>query len=380
MNRFYHLRLPNLLFLLSLLSSLLILSFGWLFGTKAFNISSPSMRQAVAQLSKETMLGAMEREIPYLRFREVDPTAARKPYALFAFETLTGLHPTDLRSLLGRELPGLAAYKTEALSIGANVDLEHYVVESAPPLEITQLELANQREAEAAAEEKKQAAVAAQARQVFIYNTHNTESWTHVTTNKGVVDKDKNVTLISERLGEELKKRGIQTIVDTTDHQQILEEQGLAYALSYAVSLKAAKAAMAENEQISYVFDIHRDSKRKDKTTTVINGKAYARPFFVIGKRNPLWEQNAELANQFHHLLEQKYPGLSIGVFAKGEGHGEYNQSISPNSLLIEVGGIDNTLEEVYNTSAALADVFADIYFEKDQKVDAPTDSSENTL
>ena len=37
--------------------------------------------------------------------------------------------------------------------------------------------------------------------------------------------------------------------------------------------------------------------------------------------------------------------------------NGIYNQDISPNSILIEVGGVDNTIEEVYNTMNALADI-----------------------
>ena len=37
--------------------------------------------------------------------------------------------------------------------------------------------------------------------------------------------------------------------------------------------------------------------------------------------------------------------------------NGIYNQDLSPNTLLIEVGGVDNTIEEVYNTIEALANV-----------------------
>lgn len=380
MNRFYKLRLPNLFILLSLLSSLLFITLCWLFGTTAIKISSPSMRQAVSQLSQETILTALEKEIPYLRFRETTQLEPPKPYSLFLFETLTSLQPTDLRSLLGRELPGLANYKTEALSLGDNVDLEHYVVESAPPIDIATTEFADAADEKVDKEEEKKAATDSAPRKVLIYNTHNTESWSHVVKSSDPVDKKMNISMISKRLSEELDKRKIKNVFDSTDHQKILEEKGLSYALSYAASLKTVKAAMAKDQDIGYTFDIHRDSTKKDKTTVKINGKSYARPFFIIGKRNPHWEKNAELANKFHQLLQKKYPGLSIGVFTKGEGNGEYNQSVSPNSILIEVGGVDNTLEECYNTAAALADVFADIYFEQDKKVNAPTNEQEKPL
>ena len=193
------------------------------------------------------------------------------------------------------------------------------------------------------------------------------------------VDKKINISLVSKRLSDELGKRGIKNIFDPTDHQQILQEKGLSYALSYAASLKTVKAALAQNPDIGYSFDIHRDSTKKDRTTVKIDGKSYARPFFIIGKRNPHWEKNAELAND-SSAIRKKYPGLSIGVFAKGEGNGEYNQSVSPNSVLIEVGGIENSLEECYNTTAALADVFADIYFEEDMKVNSPAKTQDKPL
>lgn len=382
MNRLYKLRLPNLLILLSLLSSLLFISLGSLFGTSAIKISSPSMRQAMSQLSQETIMTAMEKEIPYLRFRQADQSSPPKPFSLFLFETMTSLQPTDLRSLLGRELPGLANYKAEVLSIGSNVNLEHFVIESAPPVDIvleTEEEKATGNEKEES-DEKKPVTASGKTREVLIYNTHNTESWTHVVKNPNPVDRKINISLVSKRFSEELNKRGIKSNFDSTDHQQILEDKGLPYALSYAASLKTVKEALAQNQNIAYSFDIHRDSTRKEATTVKINEKSYARPFFIIGKRNPHWEQNAELANKFHQLLEKKYPGLSIGVFAKGEGNGEYNQSVSPNSILIEIGGIDSTLEESNNTAAALADVFADIYFEKDQKVDAPAEGQDKPL
>ena len=46
--------------------------------------------------------------------------------------------------------------------------------------------------------------------------------------------------------------------------------------------------------------------------------------------------------------LNELYAGLSKGVFRKSRamGNGEYDQSLSPNSLLIEIGGVDNTFAE----------------------------------
>ena len=71
------------------------------------------------------------------------------------------------------------------------------------------------------------------------------------------------------------------------------------------------------------------------------------------------WESNYNFANAINSLITENYSGLSRGIIKKTgmNVNGIYNQDLSPNTLLIEVGGVDNTIEEVYNTIEALANV-----------------------
>ncbi len=41
-----------------------------------------------------------------------------------------------------------------------------------------------------------------------------------------------------------------------------------------------------------------------------------------------------------------------------------YNQDLSTHSIIIEVGGVDNTMEEMYRTTDALAEVIAEYYWQ----------------
>ncbi|WP_245976790.1 stage II sporulation protein P [Oceanobacillus arenosus] len=51
----------------------------------------------------------------------------------------------------------------------------------------------------------------------------------------------------------------------------------------------------------------------------------------------------------FHEILKNKYPGVSSGIrMTEGPDRGIYNQDLFPNTLLIQIGGVDNTLEEEY--------------------------------
>ena len=58
-------------------------------------------------------------------------------------------------------------------------------------------------------------------------------------------------------------------------------------------------------------------------------------------------------------IANKYYPGLSRGIYKKeGPGvDGIYNQDISSNSILIELGGVDNNIDEVLNTTEAISNI-----------------------
>ncbi|WP_080840559.1 stage II sporulation protein P [Cohnella massiliensis] len=207
----------------------------------------------------------------------------------------------------------------------------------------------------------------------FIYHSHNQESW-FPELKEGTKDpnsKTVNITLVGKRMAEQLEKLGIGAVHSDEDYSETVQNYNWNY--SYKYSHQTVKDALAENKELEYFFDIHRDSQRRSKTTVTIDGVSYAQVYFIIGHRNPNWEQNEAFANSIHQLLEEKYPGLSRGIWGKtaATGNGEYNQSISPDSVLIEIGGVDNTLAECYRTADALAKAIAEIYWDERNAVKA---------
>ncbi len=217
---------------------------------------------------------------------------------------------------------------------------------------------------------------------VFIYHSHNRESWVPELKDKGVTDLNqaydakKNVTLLGKRLSAKLEDLGIGASDSDVDYLTSVEKFN--YNFSYKYSLQTLKQAVAQNRDYTYFFDIHRDSQTRDLTTAAIDGKSYAQIYFIIGHNNPHWEKNEQFAARIHERLEKEYPGLSRGLWGKGaqNGNGEYNQSFSPNDILIEVGGPENTLEESYRTIDVLAKVIADIYWDA-EKVNAEKTNAE---
>src|SRR5699024_9682973 len=124
-----------------------------------------------------------------------------------------------------------------------------------------------------------------------------------------------------ERLQHSLQANGIGADIDKTDVMQVLKNKGWTYGKSYAASRPIVEAALSTNKDIQYIFDIHRDSLPRDKTTKAFDEKDYAKLLFVIGAENAAYEKNLKLASTLHYLIEEEYPGLSRGVITK-EGAG----------------------------------------------------------
>ncbi|NLG31975.1 MAG: stage II sporulation protein P, partial [Syntrophomonadaceae bacterium] len=71
------------------------------------------------------------------------------------------------------------------------------------------------------------------------------------------------------------------------------------------------------------------------------------------GRQNPNMKTNLEFAKRVKAVLDKQHPGLSKGIFM---GRGDYNQDLSPHSLLLEVGAHTNSKEEAQRGVALFAD------------------------
>ncbi len=207
---------------------------------------------------------------------------------------------------------------------------------------------------------------------VYIYHTHSRESFLPYLKDtlkpEEAYHETANITLVGELLGRALERRGIGTEVDSSDIVKILALRELDYGSSYAISRKLAKSALEENKDLELFLDVHRDSMSKDSTTIKLNGKNHARLLFVVGTGHDSYEKNLNFAEELDKKLATHSPGLSKGVIQKdrSSGNGIYNQNLSPNSIIIEIGGVDNTVEELHRSTELLADVISNYYWHRE--------------
>lgn len=340
-----------------------------------YRIKSSSVNTATNQINGKMLFQLISSENH--AFKEALPEGeVETNLANLVFKASTNINLDDPRSLLGRELPGFTVFDSKILVAGEGTKYTDLPFESPPPPEALQEEneppIQNIDDEEDDGKDEKPAPPQSTGdrKMVYIYFTHTRESflpYLEGVTNPDLAQHSKiNVTRIGDHLQKELESRGVGTVLDKTDVITNLNNKGLKYGRAYNESRKVVEAALTSNRDLTYLIDIHRDAKRKDDTTIQINGQNYAKLWFIIGAENPNYEKNFKLANQVHQKLEEKYPGLSLGVSAKeGAGtNGKFNQDLSENALLIEFGGVDNTFDELNRSAEAFADVFSEIFWE----------------
>ena len=189
---------------------------------------------------------------------------------------------------------------------------------------------------------------------IYIYNTHQTEQYigNDITPNPTVLTA-------SYYLKEQLEKLGIKTIVEETNISEILKNNNWNYDQSYKASRINLEKIKQTYPSIKIFIDLHRDALKHQQSTTTINEKDYAKVLFVIGKEHENYKKNIEFTETINNILKQKYPEITKGILQKeGPGvNGIYNQDLSENIILLEVGANENTIEEVTNTLDIISQV-----------------------
>lgn len=205
---------------------------------------------------------------------------------------------------------------------------------------------------------------------VFIYFSHNRESFLPYfpkgTRPELAYHSKINISLIGDRLGRSLRLNGIGSNVSDQDILTLLDQKDLKYSQSYAMSRTLVETELGSNSNIELIFDIHRNSLPKEYTTLHVGGIEYAQLSFVVGSSHPNFQENLSFTNNLHTLINANYPGLSRGVIVKNnnQGNGVYNQDLSPHSVIIEIGGVENQLEELFRTSDILGYMISEYYWE----------------
>ncbi len=177
-------------------------------------------------------------------------------------------------------------------------------------------------------------------KKIYIYNTHQSEKYA-----------DFDVLNAALNLKNILADFNIEAIVEETNITEEVKKNNYTYSQSYRVT----KSLMTNylNKDISLFIDLHRDSSAKNITTTTVDGVNFAKMMFVVGGKHESYMENYRVSDAINKILKNNNNQISRGLLLRKSS--SYNQELDPNVVLIELGGPENTKEEVLNTLQVLA-------------------------
>ncbi|MBQ8612541.1 MAG: stage II sporulation protein P [Oscillospiraceae bacterium] len=193
--------------------------------------------------------------------------------------------------------------------------------------------------------------------QVLIMHTHATEcyaetdGWVDPANNGRSTDTALNMAAVGAELAAVLNAAGICTVQDTTLHDYP------SYNGSYGRSRATVEKWLQAYPGIRVVLDVHRDAIETDgvriKPTAVIEGRKAAQLMIICGADDgtmgmPDFRENLRFAAALQAAVEGDHPGLTRPLLFD---YRNYNQQLTTGSLLLEIGGHGNTLEEAKYTA-----------------------------
>ena len=194
---------------------------------------------------------------------------------------------------------------------------------------------------------------------VLILHTHATESYTKSPSDSyaessayRTLDPEYNMVAMGDLLASLLEAEGIRVIHDTTLHDYP------EYTGAYYRSEDTIEGYLETYPEIFLVLDLHRDSAADGyggelDTSATVHGEESAQLMFLMGTDYDTWRENMNLAVKLTALLEKTHPGVTRGILTRND---DYNQYLTPGSLLVEVGGAGNTRQEAQMAIRALAE------------------------
>lgn len=190
---------------------------------------------------------------------------------------------------------------------------------------------------------------------VGIYNTHNSESYAGDGGPERRPGENGDVVKVGETLKTALEQYGIGAVHSLQIHDAV------DFMKAYSYSVKTATQMTKDYPNMKVLIDVHRDGfpLGVPKNTVMVKGQKVSQVLVVIGKMNPHWQINDQLARDLIALANKKYPGLfSTNISYAADAR--YNQHLSNGGILLEFGSQFNTLGESNGAAQATAEVLAE--------------------
>ncbi len=187
---------------------------------------------------------------------------------------------------------------------------------------------------------------------VVIYHTHTTESFRPTSGKDFTEDLNLTVVRVAQELAQSLENDYGARVVHNKEIHDIPRSR------AYHEAVDTVKSLAKNYPEAALIIDLHRDGAAREATTTTIKGERVGRTLIVQGTNYKNWQENYQLALRLHEKSEELYPGLSRGIRKRNL---VYNQDVHPHSILLEIGGHKNSLEEALRASTYVAEIIGEV-------------------
>ncbi|WP_391201541.1 stage II sporulation protein P [Psychrobacillus sp. L4] len=190
--------------------------------------------------------------------------------------------------------------------------------------------------------------------------THSHEAFVPIVKNEvgqtAVYHSTSNITAFEDIIRNQFSFNSIETEFLAVDTMDEMKRTNRKFSEAYDV-VRPFLAAQIKENKYDLIIDLHRDSATREKSTLTYNNETFGKIYFVVGEDHPNYVLNKSYAQHISSHLNELIPGISRGVIGKKGDNvdGIYNQDLAKNMVLIELGGIDNTQEEINRTISVLA-------------------------
>lgn len=201
---------------------------------------------------------------------------------------------------------------------------------------------------------------AAQQKTALFLFTHSHEAFKPIVKSKNglaeVYHPTTNITDFQEMIKNQFGLNSIKTEFLAVDTMDEMKKNNRAFAEAYDV-IRPFLATQLQEKEYDLIIDLHRDSATRKTTSLTFDNQSYGKLYFVVGEEHPNFKLNKSYSEHLSKHLNELVPGISRGVLVKKGDNvdGIYNQDLSKKMVLIELGGIENTQDEINRTISVLA-------------------------
>lgn len=197
---------------------------------------------------------------------------------------------------------------------------------------------------------------------IALYHTHSAESYVPTDGTESIEDNG-GIYDVGRAFKDSLEARGINVVWSENNHDP--HDAG-----SYKRSRRTADELL--NKSPAAVFDIHRDAVPAEQYEGEADGEEVAQIMFVVGQQNQNRDQNQRFAEGLKKVADEQNPQLIKGIFSA---RGNYNQDMSPRSMLLEVGTYTQDKELAIAGIESFTEVVASYIYGDDPQLSSPREN-----